>query len=117
MREVHDQVAFVQIEKTVDRPRFLALAASRLGPPNLGASEQLVVADHNDAVRHHAEAARDFTDAQLDAVGNRPSERIGGIGFREQFHEPVEFALVVAGDQDLLVATDNLGQLADDRAL
>ncbi len=42
--DVDNQVAFIQVEEAVDRPALVSPAGDR--PADLGAGEQLVVADH-----------------------------------------------------------------------
>ena len=94
MIDVHDQVALVQVKKAVDRTAFIAPAGH--GPADLGAGEQLVVADHERQGVDHVEAGPDAADGQVQPL------RLGELGVGEDLTQPFDLGRVVAGDQDAL---------------
>ena len=108
--DVDDQVALIQVEEAVDRPAFVPPARDR--PADLGAGEQLVVADHERLGVDQVEAGPDPADGQMQPA------RSGQLGVGKDLAQPLDLGLVVAGDQDVLArgrAVElglDLGQLA-----
>ena len=80
VRQMNDQVSLAQLEKGVDRPRFVG-AATRLAadfrPP-----EQLLIAEDDQSFRDQSKTMRHVPDAQLDATFERAA------GLRQQLGQP-----------------------------
>ena len=91
--DVDDQVALVQVEEAVDGAAFVAPASH--GPANLGAGEELVIADHERAGVDQMEAGADSALGQVKPAG------AGQFGVGEDLAEPLDLGRVVAGDQDV----------------
>ena len=108
--DVDDQVALVQVEEAVDRAALVAPAGDRAA--DLGAGEQLVVADDQRAGVDHVEARADAADGQLQPAGP------GQLGVGEDLAQPLDLGRVVAGDQHAVAGRGavelglDLGQVA-----
>ena len=109
--DVDDQVALVQVEEAVDRAALVAAAGDRAA--DVGAREQLVVADDQRAGVDHVEAGADPADGQARAGPTAPSSVSAKTSPRRSTS-----AGVVAGDQDAVAGRGavelglDLGQLA-----
>ena len=108
--DVDDQVAFVQVEEAVDGPALVSPAGH--GPADLGAGEQLVIADHQRPGVDQVESRPDPADGQDQPVG------LGQLGVGEDLAQPLDLGRVVAGDQDAVAGGGavelglDLGQVA-----
>ena len=69
--DVDDQVALVQVEEAVDRPALVAPAGDR--PADLGAGEELVIADDQRPGVDQVEARPDPADGQMRAAPIGPA--------------------------------------------
>ncbi len=67
--DVDDQVSLVQVEEAVDGPALVSPAID--GPANLGAGEELVVADHQRAGVDQVEAGADAAFGQMQPAALR----------------------------------------------
>ena len=92
MVDVDDQVALVQVEEAVDGPALVPPAGRRAA--DLGAGEQLVIADDERPGVDQVEARADPADGQTQPV------RPGQLGVGEDLAQPLDLGRVVAGDQD-----------------
>ena len=108
--DMDDQVAFVQIQEAVDRPGLVSPTGR--GPADLGAGEQLVIADDQGPGVDQVESRPDPADGQRQPVGP------GQLGVGEDFPQPVDLGRIVAGDQDVVAGGGalqlglDLGQVA-----
>ena len=91
--DVNDQIAFVQVEEAVDGAALVAPASDR--PADLGAGEELVIADHERLGVDQVEARPDPADGQVQPF------RLGQLGVGKDLAQPFDFGRVVAGDQDV----------------
>ena len=68
VREMHDDIPFIQLQKTINRPRLNFPSPLRFSrdrrPP-----EQLMIAEHNDPLSDQPKAAIHAADAEHDAIG------------------------------------------------
>ena len=88
--QVHDQITLAQIEKAIDRAALDPPLTSRR-PSDIGSTEQFVIADDDQLLVEHVEAALDVAQTQRDVAECR---RVA-----QQVFQALAFALVVAGDQ------------------
>ena len=93
MVDVNDQIALVQVEEAVDGPALIAPAGDR--PADLGAGEELVVADHERLGVDQVETRPDAADGQVQPL------RSGQLGVGKDLAQPLDLGRVVAGDQDV----------------
>ena len=91
--DVDDQVSLVQVEEAVDGPALVAPAGDR--PADLGAGEQLVVADHQRLGVDQVETGPDPADGQVQPF------RLGQLGVGKDLAQALDLGRVVAGDQDV----------------
>ena len=106
MRQMNDEVAFVQLDEAVDRPTFELRLLLR-DAADVRPVEQFVIAEHDDALRYQPKPAPDTTDAQRDSLGQFRHT------FVEQLGKTVLLALVVTGDQNAFLPTDDFRQLTE----
>ena len=105
VREVHHEVAAVQLQVALDRARLLEpLRDAAHSVP----MKQLVVGEEGDREVRDAEAVREPPDARLDPLV--PRER----GLREHLVEAVLLAGVLAEDDDALDLRAERGELAEE---
>ena len=83
--DVDDQVALVQVEEAVDRAALVAPAGRRAA--DVGAGEQLVIADDERAGVDHVEAGADPAD------GQREPRRLGERGLGEDLAQALDLGL------------------------
>ena len=106
--EVDDEIPLGQLKETVNGPRFDPPPRQDL--PGLFPAEQLVIAEHDHAGLHHAEAGMDFADDQPQPI------RLRQLSGRQHFSQPLGFSLVVASDQHAVFrrgAVEFVAHLAD----
>ena len=108
--DVDDQVALVQVEEAVDGPALVPPPGDRAA--DVGAREELVVADHEGRGVDQVEARPDPADGQMKPARSRQ------LGVGEDLAQPLDLGRVVAGDQDAFAGRGaielglDLGQLA-----
>ena len=106
--DMHDQVAFGEIEEAVDGPRFEPAARQHLA--DVFAVEELVIAEHGDACVHHAETGAHPARHQPEPVG------LGKLARGQDFVQAFALGLIVTGNHHAVAghrAVELVAQLGD----
>ena len=103
--EVYDQVAFVEIQETVDRPAQPPASGRRT--LHVGAAEKLAAAQQHDAVGHQAEAVLQGADRKVQVAV------AGKLRAGKNLAQAADFGLGLADEEDLLAAAGVVELVAD----
>ena len=103
--EMYDEVAFVEIQKTVDRPA--QPPANGRGTLHVGTAEKLAAAQQHDAVGHQAEAVLQRADGKMQAAV------AGKLRAGKDLAQAADLGLGLADEEDLLAAAGVVEFLAD----
>ena len=103
--EVYDQVAFVEVQETVDRPAQPPADGRRT--LHVGTAEKLAAAQQHDAVGHQPEAVLQGADGKMEAAV------AGKLRAGKNLAQPADFGLGLTDEEDLLAAAGIVQFFAD----
>ena len=103
--EVYDEVALVEVEKTVDHPAQPPMDGC--GTLHVGTAEKFAAAQQHDAVRHQSEAALQRTDRKMQATV------AGKLRTGKHLAQAADLGLGLADEEDILPAAGVVKFLAN----